>query len=129
MASTINASVASNGIINTADASGILNIQSNGVNTNAQAWVNFNGTTSPGTIRAAYNVTSVTRSATGVYVLNFTNAFPNANYAVTAIGNNTSSGIFIVSLNGAPTTTTCPIQAYSTTANVNLDYIMCVIHG
>ena len=47
----------------------------------AKAWVHFNGTTSPGTILASYNVTSVTKTATGQYTANFTNAFSDANYA------------------------------------------------
>ena len=45
-----------------------------------RAWVNFNGTTSPGTIRASGNVSSVTRNATGDYTVNFTTAMPDANY-------------------------------------------------
>jgi hypothetical protein len=49
----------------------------------AKAWVNFNGTTAtPSTIRASYNVTSVTKNGTGDYTLNFTNAFVDASYAV-----------------------------------------------
>jgi len=46
-----------------------------------RAWVNFNGTTSPGTIRASGNVTSVTKNGTGLYTINFTNALTDANYA------------------------------------------------
>lgn len=78
---TINASP-SNGLVQTADGSGIIKVQSNGVTTNALAWVNFNGTTSPGTINASYNVSSVTKNGTGDYTLNFTNALSDANYAV-----------------------------------------------
>jgi hypothetical protein len=46
-----------------------------------RAWVNFDGTTSPGTIRASGNVSSVTRNGTGDYTVNFTTAMPDANYA------------------------------------------------
>jgi hypothetical protein len=46
-----------------------------------KAWVNFNGTGTPA-IRAAYNVSSITDDATGIYTLNFTTALPDANYAV-----------------------------------------------
>jgi hypothetical protein len=65
------------------------------INGSAKAWVNFNGTTSPGTIRASFNVSSVTRNGTGDYPLNFTNAMPDANYAtqVTANQDNSSAGI------------------------------------
>jgi multidrug efflux pump subunit AcrA (membrane-fusion protein) len=48
-----------------------------------RAWVNFNGTTSPGTIRGSGNVSSVTRNGTGDYTVNFTTAMPDANYVVT----------------------------------------------
>jgi hypothetical protein len=46
----------------------------------ARAWVNFNGTTSPPTIRASGNVSSVTRNSTGNYTVNFATAMPDANY-------------------------------------------------
>lgn len=44
------------------------------------AWVNFNG--SSGAIRAAYNVGSVTRTSTGLYQVNITNALSDNNYCV-----------------------------------------------
>ena len=47
----------------------------------AKAWVNFDGTGSPA-IRASGNVTSITDEATGVYTVNFTNAMPDTDYAV-----------------------------------------------
>jgi hypothetical protein len=50
----------------------------------ARAWVNFDGTTSPGTIRASGNVSSVTRNSTGDYNINFTTAMPDANYGTVA---------------------------------------------
>ena len=49
-----------------------------------RAWVNFDGTTSPGTIRASGNVSSVTRNSTGDYTVNFTTAMPDANYSAIA---------------------------------------------
>ena len=65
------------GLTQTADGSGIVKLQSDGKTTNALAWVNFNGTTSPGTIRSQYNVSSVTRNSTGVYTISFTTAISN----------------------------------------------------
>ena len=64
-------------------------LQSGGVTTNALAWVNFNGVTTT-SIRASYNISSVTRNATGDYTLNFTNALADANYAAVASGNGTT---------------------------------------
>jgi hypothetical protein len=51
-----------------------------------RAWVNFNGTTSPGTIRASGNVSSVTKNGTGDYTANFTTAMPDANYSPAVTG-------------------------------------------
>lgn len=65
--------------------------QVGGVTTNALAWVNFNGTTSPGTIRAQYNVTSVTKNGTGDYTVNFTNALTDINYSAVALPGGTAA--------------------------------------
>jgi hypothetical protein len=46
-----------------------------------RAWVNFNGTGTPA-IRASGNVSSLTDNGTGDYTVNFTNAMPDGNYAV-----------------------------------------------
>lgn len=81
MASIINASP-TNGIVQTADGSGALKVQSNGVTTNALAWVNFNGTGTVA-IRSSYNVSSITDNGTGDYTVNFTTATTDANYAAT----------------------------------------------
>lgn len=62
------------------------------VGTLCRAWVNFDGTTSPGTIRASFNVSSVTRSATGVFAINFTNALSDTNYSVAGGASGGSTG-------------------------------------
>jgi hypothetical protein len=46
-----------------------------------RAWVNFNGQTSPGTIRGSGNVSSVTRNSTGDYTVNFATAMPDTIYS------------------------------------------------
>lgn len=46
-----------------------------------RAWVNFNGTGTVA-IRASGNVSSISDNGTGDYTVNFTNAMPDANYAV-----------------------------------------------
>lgn len=55
-----------------------------------RAWVNFNGVTTA-TVRASFNVSSVTRNATGDYTVNFTTALPDANYAGIAMAGNGST--------------------------------------
>ena len=46
-----------------------------------KAWVAFTGATAA--IKSAFNVSSVTRTSTGNYTINFTTAFANANYSPT----------------------------------------------
>jgi len=83
-----------------------------------RAWVNFNGTTaSPSTIRASYNVSSVTKNGTGDYTVNFTTAMPDANYCVNSIvgdytTNNGNRSISISSV-AAPTTSAVRIANQS----------------
>lgn len=52
-----------------------------------RAWVNFNGTGTVA-IRASGNVSSITDNGTGDYTVNFTNAMPDSNYAVTSCSYN-----------------------------------------
>lgn len=104
MASIINASATGvGGVITTADASGVLQLQSNGTTsvevTNStfkfnsgygsvataygcRAWVNFNGTGTVA-IRGSGNVTSITDNSAGNFTINFTTAMPDVNYNVT----------------------------------------------
>ena len=65
-----------------------------------RAWVNFNGT-GPVAIRASGNVSSITDNGVGNYIVNFTTAMPDANYAVSGIvqGLNSSGNAAIVGLN------------------------------
>lgn len=55
-----------------------------------RAWVNFDGTTTPPTIRASGNVSSVVRNVAGDYTVNFESPMPDANFAI-AISTNASS--------------------------------------
>jgi hypothetical protein len=111
MTVTINASP-TNGIVQTADGSGVIKLQSNGVTTNALAWVNFDGTAStPITPRANYNCSSVTKNTTGDYTLNFTSALSDANYVAVGFCDNNSytssvdAGAFVSSYSTSTKTT------------------------
>lgn len=68
----------------------------------ARAWVNFDGTASPITIRASVNVSSITDNGTGDYSVNFTTAMPDANY-VGVVGAN-RSGSSTKTAYGGPST-------------------------
>lgn len=50
------------------------------VGTLCRAWVNFNPN-NPVVVNASFNVSSVTRTATGAFTVSFTNAMPDANYS------------------------------------------------
>jgi hypothetical protein len=74
------------------DGAGNSTAMDNAIYGSAKAWVNFNGTS--GSISSSYNVSSVSRTGTGQYTVNFTNAFVDSNYAVCfgASQNNGSGG-------------------------------------
>lgn len=77
---TITSGTITTGTVTTLNApSGVLATQ-NGMTGIAKAWISYNGSTS--TIRASYNITSVTVNGTGDYTFNFTTAMPDANYSV-----------------------------------------------
>lgn len=80
-----------------------------------RAWVNFNGTSTV-SIRASGNVTSITDNGTGIYTVNFTNAMPDANYAIMVSGGGTSTAIAprLDNPSSVSTTSTGPILFLST---------------
>ena len=91
------------------DSSGVLATQ-NGMTGIAKAWVNFNGTSgaSP-VVRGSFNISSITRTATGIYTIAFTTAMTDINYS--AVGScsypGSTSVVSIFSVSGAsqaPTT-------------------------
>jgi hypothetical protein len=89
------------------------------------------GTGSPLTINGSFNVSSITRTATGKYVVNFTNSLSNINYSVVASSSITQSqGIFAVPFYtaagtiSAPTTSSFPILYLGTNgAPFDVDYV------
>jgi hypothetical protein len=129
MTTLINASTSS-GLVQTADTSGIIKVQSNGVTTNALAWVNFAGTT--GTVRASYNVSSVTRASTGLYTVNFATALADANYAVSASAGSGGSvaGFGVASYQAAPTTSAFTLLGISIgSALTDYTYVSAMVFG
>ena len=89
MTAIINASTSS-GITMTADNSGVMKLQSNGVTTNALAYVLIAGSTSPTAYaNSSYNVSSITYNSGGDYQVNFTNALAYQN--MVAVTTNASS--------------------------------------
>jgi len=72
-----------------------------------RAWVNFNGTTNPPTIRASKNISSVVKNATGDYTINLAIPMIDANYVVIfSSGSVSSSGQRRLADDVSPRTTT-----------------------
>ena len=89
MAGTLTISTLSDGTNSTSST--------NCIQGSAKAWVNFNGVTTA-TIRASFNVSSVTRTSTGTYTINFTTALTDGNFAFAGSAENTSSArLYVVS--------------------------------
>ena len=65
----------------------------------AKAWVNFDGTGTVA-IRASGNVSSITDSGTGNYVVNFTSAMPDANYVISLASGGISAGFAVIATAG-----------------------------
>jgi len=98
----------------------------------AVAWVQaLGGTGSPLTINGSLNVSSITRTNVGRYVVNFTNNLANINYSVVASSSITQSqGIFAVPFYtaagtiSAPTVSSFPIIYLGTNgAPFDVDYV------
>ena len=85
---------------------GVLATQ-NGMTGIAKAWVNFNGYDA--SIRGSFNVSSVTRIATGRYTITFTTAMPNGNYSIHPASdqspNADSQEVVSTQMNGLPPST------------------------
>ena len=75
MAGTLTISTLSDGTNSTSST--------NCIQGSAKAWVNFNGVPATPTIRASYNISSVTKTGTGQYTCTFLVAMIDANYAAT----------------------------------------------
>jgi hypothetical protein len=79
----------------------------------AKAWVVYNGSTQ--TVLGSFNISSITYSSAGSYILNFTTAMANANYTAVgmACGTATANGWIQQGYSYTYTTTACPIVQVS----------------
>ena len=123
MTCTINASTTNNLQVS-ADGSGIVKLQSNGVTTNALAWGRFYFNGSTITTKSTYNISSITYVSTGLFLITMTNTATDANYSISGgVGDptNTASGCwFTYGYNAntggfTPTTTQFRVQIYYAT--------------
>lgn len=108
--STIVAQTISNGTVSTSSA--------NVIQGSAKAWVRYNSVAQ--TISASYNVSSVTYTTTGSFVINWTTAFSDANYCMVGMAGDNNGGnacCFMTPSNNAPTTTQATILCIYGSAN------------
>ena len=77
------------------------------IGTLCRAWANYNGSTQ--TIKASFNVSSVTRNAAGDFTINFSTAMPDANFATQL---SIDGGIRHIVI--AQTTTSAQVYTYNT---------------
>ena len=90
-----------------------------------KAWVNYDGVAQ--SVRASFNVSSVTYNAVGTYTVNFTNAFADAKYTVVgSVGYTGGTVIFRAMPDGVvPTTSSCQVVTIQTNFTLlNSAYVM-----
>ena len=115
--SSVNTAVANVTTLNA--TSGVLATQ-NGMTGIAKAWVRFRGGASP-TIDGSFNISSITRTGTGQYTVNFTTAMPNTNYSA-SIGNSIDTS-FAAYVDGLPFIQAgSPYYSVPTTTSFDLRY-------
>lgn len=128
MAGTVTASVVKN---DTTSPPAFQNSAGTEIGQLCRAWVNFNGVTTT-TIRASFNVSSVTYNASGDYTINFSNAMADANYAtIGSVGPNYGVTAYYFYLNviaatlteSAPTASSVRINGGNLTGGGSSKYI------
>lgn len=92
-----------------------------------KAFVKFTGAAA---ISSSYNVSSITKPATGIYRVNFTNAMPNTNYVVVVSGAQAGPGNVAVTL-GVITYTTgyFEIESRQNTSDIDFGPINAIVMG
>jgi trimethylamine:corrinoid methyltransferase-like protein len=121
MAGTLTISTLSDGTNSTSSTNCIMG--------SAKAYVNFVGST--GAINKSYNVSSVTRSAAGQYLITFTNAMASVNYvsALNAWDVNSVIGSKGIFQGTGQTTTTFNVAYYQAGYTDPLNYQAIVFGG
>jgi len=90
-----------------------------------RAWVNFNGTGTVA-IRASGNVSSITDNGDGLYVVNFTTAMPDSNYAALCSVNSSTIAAAVATKTTA-TTTSCGVSTTNNTAYADFSEVSVAI--
>ena len=96
-----------------------------------RAWVNFNGNSVDGTncaIRASGNVSSVVRTGTGQFTINFATDMPDTNYVMIGSSGNdgTTTNARAVSYNASNAVGSCSIRVTHTDSTTTNDVVVTV---
>ena len=91
-------------------------------NYKCRAWVNFNGTGTVA-IRASGNVLGITDNGTGDYTVNFTNEFPDANYAVSGVCQPSSNRTCILMTNDLTNPTPSSVRLFSAYSDASINRV------
>ena len=96
-----------------------------------RAWVNFNGDSVDGTncaIRASGNVSSVVRTGTGQFTINFATDMPDTNYVMIGSSGNdgTTTNARAVSYNASNAVGSCSIRVTHTDSTTTNDVVVTV---
>jgi hypothetical protein len=93
----------------------------------ARAWVNCGYVSGSMTTRASYNVSSVTRTSAGLYVVNLTNALPDTNFVALCTTSDDLSAVSTSYIYGTwptnETTSQVTVQAASTISGADRTYM------
>ena len=102
------------------DGAGNSTAMDNAIYGSAKAWVQFVGST--GAVNASYNVSSVTRTGTGAYTVNFTNAFADTKYAWNCAAGNANTTNYLMCQYGTTLSTTAiSFNTYSFSGGASSD--------
>ena len=94
------------------------------------AWVNFDGTTTPPTIRDSFNVKDVVRTATGKFYIYFEEDMNNTSYSISGNSGSDSAGTARgMNTNGNYSLDSCYIENYYSTSLTNNVYMNVQIFG
>jgi len=114
------------------DGTGTTASITNLLNGGAKAWINIYAGSTP-SIRASYNVSSITRTGTGQFSFSFTTAMPNVNYVVVAMPASDLTNArfsYIDGTNSAMTTTSFVVQIVAAPSSAqDATYLGVVVFG
>jgi hypothetical protein len=85
----------------------------------AKAWVSFDGTTTPITIKSSFNVSSITDNGVGSYTVNFSSPMSNIYYAVLIMARDYNSDTYAMNLAAINSVSSKTVNSVAMVSNYN----------